>query len=95
MKRRADDNAETVGARLPAYHEQTAPLIAYYSERGVLQTVDGMAAIETIAEDLGAIVKQVTALVDCPVRKPGPVLFGTRVSQSGCLHGETREDTHV
>tara|TARA_R110002126_G_scaffold28146_1_gene93834 strand:+ start:1015 stop:1695 length:681 start_codon:yes stop_codon:yes gene_type:complete len=61
MKRRADDNAETVGARLTAYHEQTAPLITYYSERGVLQTVDGMGAIETIAEDLGAIVKQVTA----------------------------------
>jgi adenylate kinase len=61
FKRRADDNAETVGARLTAYHEQTAPLIAYYETRGVLQTVDGMSAIDAIAEDLGAIVSQVTA----------------------------------
>jgi len=60
MKRRADDNAETVGARLTAYHEQTAPLIAYYAGRGVLQTVDGMGAIDAIAGDLGAIVAKVT-----------------------------------
>ena len=56
FKRRADDNAETVGARLSAYHASTAPLIAYYAERGVLRTVDGMASIETIAAELGAIV---------------------------------------
>jgi adenylate kinase len=61
FKRRADDNAETVGARLTAYHASTAPLIAYYEARGVLRTVDGMAAIETIARDLGAIVTEVTA----------------------------------
>ena len=61
FKRRADDNAETVSSRLAAYHEQTAPLIAYYGARGVLETVDGMAAIDTIAEDLGTIVARVTA----------------------------------
>ncbi|MEO0504359.1 MAG: adenylate kinase, partial [Pseudomonadota bacterium] len=33
MKRRADDNAETVGQRLTEYHAQTAPLIAYYGNR--------------------------------------------------------------
>lgn len=61
FKRRADDNAETVGARLTAYHDQTAPLIAYYEDRGVLQSVDGMAAIDDIAGALGKIVTQVTA----------------------------------
>ncbi|MCC5970678.1 MAG: adenylate kinase [Pararhodobacter sp.] len=60
FKRRADDNAETVEARLKAYHDQTAPLVAYYAARGVLQTVDGMGAIPAIAGELGAIVKQVT-----------------------------------
>ncbi|MES2549231.1 MAG: nucleoside monophosphate kinase, partial [Pseudomonadota bacterium] len=30
FKRRADDNAETVRARLQAYHAETAPLIAHY-----------------------------------------------------------------
>ena len=59
--RRADDNAETVRARLDAYHDQTAPLIAYYDGRGVLQTVNGMAGIDTIAAELGAIVKRATA----------------------------------
>lgn len=61
FKRRADDNAETVGARLTAYHASTAPLIAYYAGRQVLRTVDGMAAIDTIAADLGRIVQEVTA----------------------------------
>ncbi|WP_209426878.1 adenylate kinase [Pararhodobacter sp. SW119] len=59
--RRADDNAETVAARLSAYHAQTAPLIAYYDKRGVLSRVDGMGSITAIAEELGAIVDKVTA----------------------------------
>ena len=42
--RRKDDNAETVRTRLDAYHAQTAPLLPYYRARGLLRTVDGMAA---------------------------------------------------
>ena len=61
FKRRADDNAETVGARLTAYHASTAPLIAYYGARNVLRSVDGMGAIDAIAAELGAIVHEVTA----------------------------------
>lgn len=61
MKRRADDNAETVASRLVAYHEQTAPLIAYYKRRGVLKSINAMGDIDTIAADLAAIVKQATA----------------------------------
>lgn len=60
MKRRADDNAETVASRLVAYHAQTAPLIAYYRARGVLEQVDAMAGINTIAEDLSRIVARET-----------------------------------
>lgn len=52
FKRRADDNAETVRARLAAYHEQTAPLLPYYRERGVLVTVDGMASIEAVQAEI-------------------------------------------
>ena len=59
--RRADDNAETVLARLRAYHEQTAPLIAWYAQRGVLRRVDAMGSIDTISAELGAIVDQVAA----------------------------------
>lgn len=61
FKHRADDNAETVRARLSAYHAQTAPLIAYYAARGVLRQVDGMGAIDAIATELGAIVQGVSA----------------------------------
>nr|WP_254701937.1 adenylate kinase [Roseivivax sp. THAF30] len=56
MTRRADDSAETVGARLEAYHAQTAPLIAHYDAQGALTRVPAMGAIDDIARDLGAIV---------------------------------------
>jgi adenylate kinase len=46
--RREDDNAETVRARLEAYHAQTAPLLPYYRERGLLSLVDGMAEIDQV-----------------------------------------------
>jgi adenylate kinase len=59
--RRADDRAETVAERLKAYHAQTAPLIAYYEGRGVLERVDAMGEISAIAATLGAIVKRATA----------------------------------
>ncbi|TCL09075.1 adenylate kinase [Shimia isoporae] len=56
FKRRADDNAETVAARLEAYHAQTAPLIAFYQAKGALQSVNAMGEIDTIAKELGTIV---------------------------------------
>ncbi len=59
--RRADDNAETVQARLDAYHAQTAPLIAYYEGRGVLARVDAMGEIPSIAASLGDIVDRASA----------------------------------
>jgi adenylate kinase len=59
FKRRADDNRETVGARLAAYHAQTAPLIAYYNDKGVLRRVDAMGKIDRIAADLAAIVREI------------------------------------
>ncbi|WP_435659731.1 adenylate kinase [Leisingera caerulea] len=61
MKRRADDNAETVASRLEAYHAQTAPLIAYYGGKGVLQTTDAMGGINDIAQDMAAIVTKATS----------------------------------
>lgn len=61
MKRRADDNAETVRSRLAAYHAQTAPLIDYYDGKGVLKRVDAMGGIQSVAGDLGAIVAGVSS----------------------------------
>lgn len=38
---REDDKPETVKKRLSVYHEQTQPLIQYYSKKGILKSVDG------------------------------------------------------
>ena len=61
FKRRTDDTAETVRERLKAYHAQTAPLIAYYDGRGVLERIDAMADIDVVRDGLAAIVKRVAA----------------------------------
>lgn len=54
--RRADDKAETVGARLHAYHGMTAPLLPYYEAKGVLKTVDGMAKIDHVRAAITAVI---------------------------------------
>ena len=41
LMQRKDDNPETVESRLSVYESQTAPLIAYYTEKGVIFNVDG------------------------------------------------------
>jgi adenylate kinase len=61
MKRRADDNAETVRTRLQAYHADTAPLIDYYAARGTLTEVDAMAEIGRVRAEMEAIVGKLTA----------------------------------
>jgi adenylate kinase len=60
MKRRADDNAETVRTRLSAYHADTAPLIDYYAARGTLTAIPAMGEIGEIAEAMNAIVSPLT-----------------------------------
>jgi adenylate kinase len=53
--RRADDNRETVAARLEAYHRQTAPIIPHYAAAGILKVVDGMADIDEVARQLDSV----------------------------------------
>ena len=55
FSRRADDKAETVGARLDAYTKQTAPLLPYYRGRGVLRQVDGMAAMDEVTRQIEGV----------------------------------------
>ncbi len=52
---RSDDNAEAVTTRLAAYHEQTAPLLPFYRDKGSLKTVDGMAGIDEVTRQLNDV----------------------------------------
>lgn len=54
---RDDDKPETVQKRLTVYHDQTQPLIDYYSAKGILKTVDG-------TQDMDDVFAAVTAILE-------------------------------
>ncbi len=53
--RRSDDTAETVKARLKAYHAETAPLVAYYQPRDIVRSVDGAAGMDEVMGQIRAV----------------------------------------
>ena len=59
---RSDDNPDVLHRRLAAYREQTAPLIAYYRQHGILHSVAGMAAIDVV----GAAIERALAAAAKP-----------------------------
>lgn len=56
LKTRADDNAETAKARFDTYFEQTAPLVKFYQDKGVLYKIDANGSIDEVWERLLAVV---------------------------------------
>lgn len=52
---RDDDKPETVKNRLDVYHKQTQPLIDFYTEKGVLKTVDGTQAMQDVFTSIVSI----------------------------------------
>ena len=52
---RADDQPETVQKRLGVYHEQTQPLIDYYTKKGVIAEVDGTGDMQDVFMAIVAI----------------------------------------
>lgn len=52
---RDDDNVEALKKRLAVYREQTAPLIAFYDNRGRLKTVDGMGGVDDVTKEIEAL----------------------------------------
>jgi adenylate kinase len=66
---RTDDDPAVLLRRLAAYREQTAPLIAYYRERGSLHTVDGMAPVDKVERAIGDALRRATAPVAVTARK--------------------------
>lgn len=55
LKRRADDNEETLKTRLMEYYKKTSPLIGYYYAKGQLSAVDGLAEVEAVAEAIAKV----------------------------------------
>ena len=49
---RKDDTEEAVRTRLDNYHSQTAPIIPFYEDRGVLRRVDGTGSPDDVTERL-------------------------------------------
>ena len=54
---RSDDNQETIRKRMDVYREQTAPLLDYYDERGLLVEVDGAQPVEQVQQDLLRVIR--------------------------------------
>ena len=52
---RDDDKPETVKKRLDVYHEQTQPLIDYYTNKGILKQVDGTKDMMEVFGDIVSI----------------------------------------
>jgi adenylate kinase len=52
---RADDTPETLAHRLKVYYKNTAPLLEYYRGQGKLKSVDGMAAVDEVTDQLALI----------------------------------------
>ena len=52
---RPDDNPESFKVRLDAYNRNTAPLLPYYADKGLLSEIDGMGAIATVAAAIDAV----------------------------------------
>ena len=55
---RADDNAEALKTRLIAYYRETAPLIGFYYAHRLLKTVNGMAPIPEVSQQIGEVLNQ-------------------------------------
>ncbi|TVQ82329.1 MAG: adenylate kinase [Micavibrio sp.] len=66
--RRKDDTPEKVKVRLDVYHEQTAPVLAYYEAQERVAHVDGMQDIDKVTDDISAIIDK-SAADDGPQRK--------------------------
>jgi adenylate kinase len=61
---RADDTPEAIERRLSLYDEQTAPLLDYYRQRGMLQSVDGNREMDEVSNDLIEIISGAASSVE-------------------------------
>ena len=55
LYQRDDDKPETIRQRLDVYSNQTSPLITFYSEKGLVQTIDGTGKIDEVKERMFSV----------------------------------------
>lgn len=64
IEHRLDDTAETIAARLRVFYTQTAPLLDYYADHGVLERIDAMRSPDEVFEDIRSrVIKRQTERV--------------------------------
>lgn len=56
LYQRDDDKEETVVARMEVYENQTAPLIEFYNEKGLVHNVNGNALMLDVANDISKVI---------------------------------------
>ena len=61
LYQRDDDCEETVAKRLAVYQSQTRPLIEYYEQHGIYREIDGLQSMDTVFNDIIAILRSVSA----------------------------------
>ena len=61
LRRRADDNADSLKTRLMEYYKKTSPLIGYYWCKGNLHVVDGLAEIDEVASYVARVLDDLPA----------------------------------
>ncbi|MCJ1900101.1 MULTISPECIES: adenylate kinase [Paracoccus] len=59
LRRRADDNEESLKTRLMEYYKKTSPLIGYYYVKGNLNPVDGLAEIDEVAAQVAKVMDKI------------------------------------
>ena len=64
LEHRTDDTEEVIERRLAIYHEVTAPIVAWYAERGILVTVDAMRPAELVGREVLAALEVMRRFVD-------------------------------
>ncbi|MFP4656390.1 MAG: adenylate kinase [Candidatus Woesearchaeota archaeon] len=52
---RSDDNEETARQRLDVYHDQTEPIISHYSEKEIVDKIDGTGSVDDVWEKISSV----------------------------------------
>ncbi len=61
---RTDDTAEVISKRLALYHDVTAPVVAWYAERGILITVDSSRPVAPVAREILIALEVMRSVID-------------------------------